>query len=57
MAHALLARERGTALTGARRGHAVRTWLHKCGDRELFWMMMALIGLLVLGLNTFAGAA
>ncbi len=31
--------------------------LNKCGDRELFWIMLALIGLFVIGLNTLAEAA
>jgi len=35
----------------------VRTWLNKCGDRELFWVMLALTGLLVFGFTVFASAA
>lgn len=29
----------------------MRSWLKKCGDREIFWLMIGLFGLLVLGLN------
>ncbi|HSB44746.1 MAG TPA: hypothetical protein VLD60_07030 [Nitrospira sp.] len=32
-------------------------WLNKWGDRELFWVMLALIGLVVFGLNALAEAA
>jgi hypothetical protein len=35
----------------------VRTWFNRCGDRELFWVMMVLIVLFVFGLNALAGAA
>lgn len=35
----------------------MRTWLNRCGDREMLWVMIGLFVLLVLGLNTVAGAA
>lgn len=35
----------------------MRTLLNRCGDRELFWVMIGLFLLLVLGFNSFAGAA
>ena len=28
------------------------TWIRKCGDRELLWVMIGLFGLLVFGLGT-----
>ncbi len=33
------------------RSTAVLAWLKKLGDREIFWAMIGLFGLLVLGLN------
>lgn len=35
----------------------MRTWLTKCGDRELLWLMVALTGGLVFGFTVFASAA
>ena len=35
----------------------MRTLLNKCGDRELFWVMLGLIALIVFGVKGFAGAA
>lgn len=35
----------------------MRTLLNKCGDRELLWVMLALVALIVLGVRGVAGAA
>lgn len=35
----------------------VRPLWSRCGDRELFWILIGCVLLLVFGLNTFAGAA
>jgi hypothetical protein len=35
----------------------MRKWFDRCGDRELFWVMIALIGLIVFGMNALAGPA
>ena len=35
----------------------MRTWLNKCGDREVFWVLIGLLLLFVISLNTYAGAA
>jgi len=34
----------------------MRVWLKHCSDRQLVWLMIGLLLLLVLGLNTFAGS-
>jgi hypothetical protein len=47
---------RGLLPDMATRTLIVRIWLHKCGDREILWVMIGLFVLLVLGLNSFAGA-
>lgn len=35
----------------------MRTWLNRCGDRELLWVMLVLTGLIVFGFTALAGAA
>jgi hypothetical protein len=37
--------------------HTVRNLLNRCGDRELLWVMLALVGLVVFGFTALAGAA
>jgi hypothetical protein len=29
----------------------MKSWFNKCGDREIFWVMLGFFGLLVFGLN------
>jgi hypothetical protein len=53
-AHALLAGESGKFCN---QGDGVRMLLRKCGDRELFWLLLALVALIVFGVKEFAGAA
>ena len=37
--------------------HILRSWLNKCGDRELLWLMLALTGLIVFGFTVMTSAA